>query len=94
LAALPKTLVLKKQHDWGAYLRKINDELETRRKSSGARSLPEQFYAEVGITIDRMRVAWRNPTFHVDKSYSTDRAEEILRTVQSFMTHLATEVSE
>jgi len=94
LAALAKALGVAKQNDWGRYLNKISEELKKRYELSGARSEPEQFYSEVAITMDQMRRAWRNPTFHVEKSYSLDRAEVILRSVQSFMMHLAKEVSE
>jgi hypothetical protein len=94
LGALAKSLNVTKQNDWGAYLRKIDDELAQRYRTSGARSPLEQFYAEVAITIDQIRRAWRNPTMHVENSYPLDRAEEILIAVKSFMIHLAKEVSE
>jgi hypothetical protein len=90
LSALAAALKVEKQNDWGAYLREIDKELERRYKTSGARSPDEQFYAEAGVVFDRMRRAWRNPTMHVENSYSPERAEEILQAVKSFMSHLAT----
>jgi hypothetical protein len=94
LTVLAETLGLSKQNDWGSFLRKIDAELNERAKTSGARSADEQFYAEAAINFDRMRRAWRNPTMHPDKSYSQDRAEEILISVRSFMAHLATKLHE
>ncbi len=83
-----------KQNDWGAYLKEIARELEARAKGAKARSGDEQFYAEAAITFDGMRRAWRNPTMHPDKSYSQQRAEEILLSVKSFMIHLSTKLRE
>jgi hypothetical protein len=94
LRALAGKLGVPSQNDWGAYLRKIDDTLLATVKSSGARSSDEQFYAEAAASLDYVRRAWRNPTLHVDKSYSTKRAEEILQAVRSFMGHLATKISE
>jgi len=94
LTALAKTLGIVQQTDWGAYLRKITEELDRRAKTAGKRSDEEQFYAEAAANFDRLRRAWRNPTMHPDKSYSQERAEEILLAVKSFMIHLAPRVSE
>lgn len=89
LRALAAKLDVKPQNDWGKYLTEINDELDKRYKKSGARSEDEQFYAEAALAFDRMRRVWRNPSMHVDKSYSPERAKEILEAVRSFMKHLA-----
>lgn len=94
LAALAATLDVPKQNDWGSYLRKIEEELASRVKIGGARSPDEQFYSEVALTIQHMRRAWRNPSMHMDRSYSVERASEIRNSVKSFMAHLATKVSE
>jgi len=94
LRALAKAVQVDKQNDWGRYISEIDKELAARMKKSGARSLDEQFYAEAAATIDHMRRAWRNPTMHPDHSYSHERAEEILLSVKSFMSHLATRLAE
>jgi hypothetical protein len=78
------------QSDWGRYLSEIDKELQKRMKASGARTPDEQFYAEANVTFDSVRRAWRNPTMHVDKTYTEERAEEVLIAVRSFMRHLAT----
>ena len=94
LSALAADLGVPKQNDWGAYLRKIQEELDARTKGLKARSGDEQFYAEAAANFDRLRRAYRNPTMHVDKSYSQERAEEIMQAVRSFMVHLATRLME
>jgi len=94
LASLAHALGIETQTDWGAYLRKIERALDDRAKAASRRSDEEQFYAEAAANFDRLRRAWRNPTMHPDKSYSQDRAEEILLAVKSFMVHLTSRVSE
>jgi hypothetical protein len=92
LTALAGALNVPPQNDWGKYLKKIDEELADRLKTSGARSGDEQFYAEVAITIDSIRRAWRNPTMHVAKTHTLEQAEEIYVAVRSFMRHLATKL--
>jgi hypothetical protein len=94
LAALAKTLNVGPQNDWGSYLRLIDKELASRAKTAGARTADERFYAEAAIHFDHVKRAWRNPTMHVEKSYTQDRAAEILQAVRSLMSHLATKISE
>jgi hypothetical protein len=94
LAALAKATGASKQNDWGSYLREIDAKLVAATKVAGARSPLEQFYAEAALTIDGVRRAWRNPTMHIENSYSVERAEEILIAVRSLMRHLATQLSE
>jgi hypothetical protein len=94
LKALAKALGIQRQNDWGKYLTEIDNELTKRFKASGARTAEEQFFAEVHITFDAVRRAWRNPTMHVDKTRTMERAEEIMISVRSFMRHLATILSD
>jgi hypothetical protein len=92
LKALAQALGVGAKNDWGKYLEEIDKELQKRMKASGARTPDEQFYAEGHITFDSVRRAWRNPTMHVEKTYTEERAEEILIAVRSFMRHLATKL--
>jgi hypothetical protein len=92
LTALAAALGSGLQNDWGKYLSEIDKELTKRIQQSGARTPDEQFYSEAQITIDSIRRAWRNPTMHIDKTYTEERAEEILVAVRSFMRHLATKL--
>jgi len=93
LKVLAKTLGIGPQNDWGSYLREIDKELAARIKASGVRTSDEQFCAEVALTFDGVRRAWRNPTMHIENNYSPERAEEILVAVRALMRHLATKGS-
>jgi hypothetical protein len=94
LTALAKAVGVGKQNDWGSYLREIDKNLTAHIKAGGARSVEEQFYSEAASTIDSMKRAFRNPTMHPEKTYSPERAEEILIATRSFMRHLATRLKE
>lgn len=78
------------QNSWGDYLREIDKKLP----ASTASGPDRQFYAEARITLDGMRIAWRNPSMHLEQSYSPERAEEMIIAVRAFMRHLATRLSE
>lgn len=89
LTALAKKLGIAPQNDWGRYLGAIEKELKVRYETAGARTPDEQFYSATAFNFDQLRRAWRNPTMHVENSYSPERAKEILESVRSFMIHLA-----
>lgn len=94
LKALANQLGLPSRNDWGKHLEDIETELERRYKAAKARTPDEQFFSEAAAQIGHIKTAWRNPTMHVDRSYSPERAEEILVAVRSFMKHLATKLRE
>jgi hypothetical protein len=94
LKALAKAIGVLPQSDWGGYIREIYKELEKQVKNAGAKTPEHQFYAEAAAQIDNVKRAWRNPSMHVDKSYSGPRAEEILLATKSLMIHLAARISE
>lgn len=94
LKSLAATIDVRPQGDWGAYLREIENELERRAKAAGKRTIDEQFYSEAAVAFGHLKRAWRNPSMHVEKTYTPERAEKILEAVRSFMSHLATKISE
>jgi hypothetical protein len=94
LRVLAAELGVSSQNDWGKYLSGIEKELANRFKTSGARTANEQFFAEAHITLDAVRRAWRNPSMHIEKTYSIDQAEAVFGSVRSFMRHLATRLKE
>ena len=52
------------------------------------------FWVAAGALFGHVKTAWRNPTMHIEKTYTPQRAEEILLAVKSFMAHLATKICE
>jgi hypothetical protein len=82
LIALAGAVGVSRQNDWGKYLAAIDAELQNRLTLSGPKNPDDQFYAEGRITFDAVRRAWRNPTMHVEKTYTMERAEEIMISVK------------
>jgi hypothetical protein len=94
LKALANTLGVGPQNDWGAYIREIDKELDKRLKAAGKRSADEEFYAEATVVFGHVKRAWRNKSMHIDQIYTPERATEIFEATRSFMSHLATKISE
>ena len=94
LKILASALGIGSQNNWGSYLHEIDRELTNRLKTAGKRTPDEQFYAEARVTLDSVRIAWRNPTMHIERLYGLERAEEILIAVRALMRHLATRLTE
>ena len=74
-------------------------------KAHGAMSLPynakppewaddEPFLSEAIAMLTAVKVAWRNPTMHVERSYTPEQAEDIWRAVRALARHLATHLGE
>ena len=94
LRAIADRLELPRRNDWGKHLEDIERELTKKYKAVGARTPEAQFLSEAASQIGHIKTAWRNPSMHVDRSYSPDRAEQILLAIRSFMQHLATQLHE
>jgi hypothetical protein len=60
-----------------------------RSQAAGARTPDEQFYSEAASQFGHMKVAWRNPTMHIDKKYDNKEAKRLLDSVEAFLLHLA-----
>jgi hypothetical protein len=80
---------------WDAILNKIDPELTKRyTDKSPYFQKNETFCGETTALLRSVKIAWRNPTMHVEKPYDEDKALEILNAVKGFMRHLATSLSE
>ncbi|SRR5216683_1223154 len=92
-----KTLAVKlnkpfDKNSWDSHLKDIERELEARYKAAGSRTPDEEFYSEAAAQIGHVKVAWRNPTMHIDRSYTPEVARDIWNAVKAFMRHLATKL--
>jgi hypothetical protein len=77
------------RNSWDAHLKDIERELEARYKTSQARTAEERFYSEVATQFGHMKVAWRNPTMHIEAHYDNGEAVYLLTLTEKFMQHLA-----
>ncbi|HTD22867.1 MAG TPA: hypothetical protein VK738_09455 [Terriglobales bacterium] len=77
------------RNSWESHLRDIERELKTRYSAASPRTAEEKFYSEAATQFGHMKVAWRNPTMHIEAQYDDGEAKYLLDTIQKFMTHLA-----
>jgi hypothetical protein len=77
------------KNSWDAHLKDIDRELVSRYKAAGARSPAEEFYSQAAAQFGNMKVAWRNPTMHIEAQYDDKEGAYLLATVEEFMNHLA-----
>lgn len=84
------------QSNWGTILRTVWDEVQRLNSSGDPTWTPEKraFFEESHAHFHSIRVAWRNPSMHVEKKYDAERAEDIFSTVKSLMRHMAEHLNE
>ena len=90
-----------RDRNWGFILGEIKKDLDARSGTatspptkswvdSADRALFESAYG----SLDAVRVAWRNPTMHVENKYMPNEAEHVFVAVRGFMTKLASRCDE
>ncbi len=77
------------RNNWERHLDDIEKELKTRYTAAIARSREEIFYSEAATQFGNMKVAWRNPTMHVEAKYDENEGAYLIAAVEQFMMHLA-----
>lgn len=78
--------------NWGAYLNAIESALKTTFTPKNAAE--RDYYSQCASFFHAVKVAWRNPTMHIEKTYTSEHAEEIFGSVKTFMRHLAAKLKE
>jgi hypothetical protein len=90
LKSLAKSLGIPYAPTWESYFAKIKLQIEAKRKTKGIRwKRDEPFFREVLGDLQNVKIAWRNPTMHVDRRYTSDEADQVFTAVRTFMGRLA-----
>ena len=81
---------------WGDYRNEVNLYLENKKKEPRPAhwSTREPFYLEVHAQLSAVYRAWRNPTMHMEKTYTQDHAQQILEASKALMVHSASHLDE
>ena len=75
---------------WESYLRQIEAKIaQPHKQKPRLWKRYEAFFRDVSGDLISIKQAWRNPTMHVVRKYSTEEAQEILVAVKLFMERLA-----
>jgi hypothetical protein len=78
--------------NWGVILNKMKAEIERRNAvNPPAWTTPTDraTLSDAYVSLDAVRVAWRNTTMHIENKYSDEEAEHIFGAVRGFMKKLA-----
>lgn len=96
LNALGTDLSLSIAPNWGRAIQDIENEIKSRsvRTHGQQWKTDEPFYSEAATHFRMVKNAWRNHTMHGKNQYDEERAGDILRSVSSFMRHLAQRLKE
>ncbi len=75
---------------WEAYLTKIEKNISAKHTTKSPEwKTVEKFYRDVSGDLFTIKQAWRNPTMHIERSYSTEEAEQIFLAVKTLMQRMA-----
>jgi hypothetical protein len=79
---------------WDTILKKCDEELlKPMRDRAEEWREDDAFYSTASAQLHAVKDAWRNPTMHVERKYTTEEAEEVWNAVRAFMRHLSKKLS-
>lgn len=80
---------------WESYLGQMRKLMEKEWKDKEPEwKSDEPFFRDVLGHLQTVKLAWRNPTMHIVRSYNQEEAEEVYDSVRAFMRHLSAKLSE
>jgi hypothetical protein len=83
--------------NWHQILKSIKDENDARvarKAKSWKDQRDKEFFVSAYVSLDAVRVAWRNPTMHIENKYTPDEAGNVFLAVRGFMKKLASRMDE
>jgi hypothetical protein len=95
LRALGKELGIDYAPSWDAYIGSIQKNITAKlHDKSEEWKNSERLFKEVLGNLMTIKIAWRNPTMHIERNYTSDEAEDVLRAVRNFMQRLSERFSQ
>jgi hypothetical protein len=96
LRAMGNTLKISSTNpNWENILRKCDEELKLHpSKRSIEWQSDDAFFTESSTMLRSVKVAWRNPTMHIEKTYKKEQSQDIWDTTKIFLRFLATKLKE
>ncbi len=78
---------------WEAHISEIEKRINAKYKTKGVRwKRDEPYFRELLGDLQSVKIAWRNPTMHIERHYSPEEAEDVLRAVRTFMSRLSQKI--
>lgn len=90
LKSLAKQLGIPYAPSWESYIKQINDRIGAKHKKKGiVWKRDETYFKEIAGDLLTVKVAWRNPTMHVVRTYTPEEAEQVFLAVRTLMQRIA-----
>lgn len=80
--------------NWGAMLSKIKAEITARQNPPRWSGNDKDIFSSIYVSLDAVRVAWRNTTMHIENKYTEDEAEHIFVAVRGLLKSMAMRMDE
>lgn len=75
---------------WESYITQIGIEIGKKHKHKTVKwKRDEPFFKEILGNLEAIKIAWRNPTMHIVRTYSPSEAEDVFKAVNTLMMRLA-----
>lgn len=95
LKSLAKELKIPYAPSWESYIRQVEANITAKHKSKSKKWKEiEPFFREILGNLISIKIAWRNPTMHIVRNYTPEEAEDIFRSVRTFMQRLSERLSQ
>lgn len=85
---------LDRDQNWGDILNKVKSEIDKQKNCNSNWHEEKKFYESTYTYLHAIKVAWRNPTMHVENVYTDDSAEGIFNSVKLLLNQIAQKLSE
>lgn len=75
---------------WESYIDQINTRIAQKHKKKGIHwKRDEPYFKEIVGDLLTVKVAWRNPTMHIVRTYTPDEADQVFAAVRTLMQRVA-----
>jgi len=75
---------------WESYIQQISDQVNQKHKHKSVKwKRDEAFFKRILGDLEAVKIAWRNPTMHIVRTYAPSEAEDVFRAVRTLTDELA-----
>ena len=90
LKIIAKPLGIPYAPSWESYIKQITTLVSEKHKKKGIKwKRDEPFFKRVLGDLEAIKIAWRNPTMHIVRTYTPQEADDVFKAVRTFMQELA-----
>jgi hypothetical protein len=85
------------ERNWGKILHGLRQDVDRRNKQAltgWTNPEDQQFFSDIIGSVAAVKLAWRDPTMHVEKKYLPHEAQEIFASVRTLMQKVASRMNE